>query len=369
MESRASAAPFRYPEGRHGAGELRYINGLPVLTVGGGPEEVGEAVGALAVRPAPQMTDYPDDSLRHFWAGWLRRPLVWLGERMVQRFPAEYRAELEAVARSAGIDRSKLVLGNTLFDLKKVVACSALLIEGGRSATGGPLLGRNLNYPSLGYAHEHGLVTVHRRRPGRRAFASVGFPGLLGCLSGMNDAGLALAVLEVFQAPLFTRRLDWNGTPYALCFRRLLEECASIEEAKALLSKMRRTTIYNLVLADRSRPAVFEVTTRRVRERTEERGAAVCTNHFCAEELRPLWSFDVYQTVTRHCILRKALRQTERFGIGEMHQALHAASNPTETLQTMVFEPEALRLHLAMGQCPASAGELRALELKGLFGG
>jgi hypothetical protein len=34
----------------------------------------------------------------------------------------------------------------------------------------------------------------------------------------------------------------------------------------------------------------------------------------------------------------------------------------------MVFEPEALRLHLAMGPCPASAGELRALELKEMFG-
>ncbi len=368
MSAPPVASPHRYPEAQHGRGELRYRNGLPVLTVEGSPEEIGEAVGVLALRPAPRMVEYPEDSLRHYRAGWLYRPLAWLGERMVRAFPAEYRAEMEAMARAAGVDRRKLVVGNTLFDIKKLIACSALLIEPGRSGTGGPLLGRNLDYPSNGYAHEYSLVTVYRGRPGRHAFASVGFPGLLGCLSGMNDAGLSLAVLEVFQAPLFTRRLDLGGTPYALCFRRLLEECTTVEEAKALLAKMRRTTIFNLALADRSRTAVFEVTTRRVRERSAQQGAAICTNHFCAEELRPLWSFNVYRTETRHEILRKALRDAERFGIGELHAALHAASNPEETLQTMVFEPEALRLYLAVGQCPASAGELRALELKELFG-
>jgi hypothetical protein len=364
----ASSAPFRYPEGRHGAAELRYLGGLPVLTVEGGPEEVGEAAGVLGLRPAPRMAGYPEDLLRHYRVGWLHRALAWLGEGMVSRLPEEHRRELDALARGAGVERRRLVVGNTLFDIKKIVACSALLIEAGRSATGGPLLGRNLDYPPMGYAHEYGLVTVYRRRPGRRAFASVGFPGLLGCLSGLNDAGLALAVLEVFQAPLFTRRLDLRGTPYALCFRRLLEECTTIEEAKEMLARMRRTTLFNLALADRRRVAVFEVTTRRVRERPAERGAAVCTNHFCAEELRPLWSFDVYQTLERHATLRRAERARERFHLADLRAALHAASNPTETLQTMIFEPQALKLHLAIGTCPASAGELRPLELAPLFG-
>jgi hypothetical protein len=35
----------------------------------------------------------------------------------------------------------------------------------------------------------------------------------------------------------------------------------------------------------------------------------------------------------------------------------------------MVFEPGPLRLHLALGQLPASAGSLRTLELAPLFRG
>jgi hypothetical protein len=359
--------PFRYPEGRHGGAWLRYVNDLPVLSVAGSPEEIGAAVGTLTVRPAPRMTAYPDDSLRHFCVGWLRKPLLWAGERLLRRLDADTRREMDALLAASGVERSRLVLGNTLFDIKKFVACSAFLVEPARSATGAPILARNLDYPSRGYAHEYTLVTVYRPA-GKRAFVSVGFPGLLGCLSGMNDAGLTLAVLEVFQSRLFERRLDLAGTPYSLCIRKVLQECATVDEARRALEKMQRTTVYNLAVADRQRVAVFEVTTRRVRERLPKAGACLCTNHFCSPDLRPNFSFNVYGTFARHGHLRKHERQRHAFEIGDLHAALHAASQK-QTLQTMVFEPAELRLHLAIGQVPASAGPLRALDLAPLFAG
>ena len=42
-----AAEPFRFPEAKHKGGELKYINGLPVLTVAGTPEEIGEQVATL----------------------------------------------------------------------------------------------------------------------------------------------------------------------------------------------------------------------------------------------------------------------------------------------------------------------------------
>jgi hypothetical protein len=361
-----SSGPFRFPEGWHGTGELRYVNELPVLTAAGTPEEIGAAVGVLAMQPAPRMLGYPEDVLREYSAGWLHRPLARLGEGLVGRLPGAYRRELEAMIAASGVERRRLVVGNTLFDIKKILACSALLLEGQRSGAAGPLMGRNLDYPAMGYAHEHSLVTVYRPR-GKRPFAAVGFPGLVGCLSGMNDAGLCVAILEVFQPRLFTRRLDLNGTPYAVCIRRLLEECSTVEEARAALASMRRTTVFNLAVADRRRVAAFEVTTRRVLLRPAQEGACVCTNHFCADELRPLWQFNTYGTLVRHAILRRAVRQRRRFAVADVHAAMHAASNAEETLQTMVFDPAGLRLHLALGTCPASAGPLRTLELAPLF--
>ena len=200
-------------------------------------------------------------------------------------------------------------------------------------------------------------------------FVSIGFPGLLGCLSGMNESGLSLAVLEVFQSRLFTRRLDLGGTPYAVCFRTLLSECDTIDQARRRLEKMRRTSVFNLAIADRQRVAVFETTTRRVHERPAESGACVCTNHFCSSDLRPSFSFNVYQTFDRHSLLRKHERRQDRFGVADLHASLHETSQGDHTLQTMVFEPKELRLHLAIGQLPSSAGPLRTLDLPPLFRG
>src|SRR4051812_26100288 len=58
-----AAEPFRYPEGKHGKGELKTINGLPVLTVEGTPEEIGTQVAMLAGKPAHRILTYPREVL------------------------------------------------------------------------------------------------------------------------------------------------------------------------------------------------------------------------------------------------------------------------------------------------------------------
>ena len=42
---------------------------------------------------------------------------------------------------------------------------------------------------------------------------------------------------------------------------------------------------------------------------------------------------------------------------------LDAVNQGRLTLQTMIFEPAALKLHLAIGKCPASKLPLKELEL------
>jgi hypothetical protein len=130
---------------------------------------------------------------------------------------------------------------------------------------------------------------------------------------------------------------------------------------------MDRTTITNLAVADRAGVAVFEVTPRRVMVRPARQGACVCTNHFCSAALEPYLPLNVYKTFDRFAVLRLAARGAGRLGVADLHAALHAARNHRETLQTMVFEPAALRIHLGLGRVPATAGELRTLDLTPLF--
>jgi len=259
------------------------------------------------------------------------------------------------------VPRDPVIVGNTFFDLKKSVACSAVLVDGSRSATGGPLLGRNLDYPSLGYIHQYSLVTVYRPA-GKHAFAAVGFPGLVGCLSGMNDAGLTVAVLEVFDVKASEPSFDARGIPYALCHRKLLEECTTVAEAKKVLEGLRRTSTLNLVVADRKRVAVFEITPKRVVERGPDKGVLSCTNHFCTDALEPARPANPMRSFERFASLEK-VRTLDKAGPEDLRKQLDAANLGDLTLQTMVFEPASLKLHLSIGKVPASAGPLRTLDL------
>ena len=364
------AAPFRFPEARFGKkAELKYVNKVPVLVVEGTPEEIGTAAGTLVVKPAVRVLDYPRGLIEHF-SGRGLGALLWKqaivqGRAMEKHFPADYHKELKAMEKASGAPWESLVAGNTLFDIKKLVLCSALLVEGDRSATRGPLVGRNLDYPSLGYVQDYSLVTVYRPK-GKHAFVSVGFPGLIGCLSGMNDAGLTVAVLEDFGARKGEGRFDSTGIPYALNYRTLLEECATIEEAQKRLEKLPRTTIMNLIVADRRHVGVFEITPKTVVFRPAEKGTCSCTNHFLTE-VKPAKPVDMAHSYDRFDSLEAARKLKGRLTVEDVRRELDKVNLGSLTLQTMVFEPATLKLHLGIGETPSSAMKLRALDLAPLL--
>src|SRR6266849_2886703 len=96
--------PFRYPEAKHGKGELKYVNGLPVLIVSGTPEEIGEQTGVLAVKPASGLLNLLKDFLKE--RGWEKAyPLLLkTGTLMVGQFPPDHLTELRAAAKASGFD-------------------------------------------------------------------------------------------------------------------------------------------------------------------------------------------------------------------------------------------------------------------------
>jgi predicted choloylglycine hydrolase len=361
-------ARFSFPEDRLDKAELKYREGLPVLVVGGTPEEIGTAVGTLALKPAPRVLDYPRDLLKMVKAEKTWNLFVKSGNGMLRRSPPDYQKELDAMVKAAGVERDAVVAGNTFFDLKKFIACSALMVEKERSTTGGPLLGRNLDYPSLDYIDQYSLVTVYRPA-GKHAFAAVGFPGLVGCLSGMNDAGLCLAVLEVFAVHADETAFNAEGIPYALCYRKILEECTTIAEAKKLLEGLPRTTMTNLALADRNGVAVFEVSPKRVVQREPEKGTLACTNHYCTPPLKAEDAANVSLTFDRLTRLEEVRQAMNKVSPDDVRKHLDAVNLGNLTLQTMVFEPATLRLHLGIGKVPSSQVPFKTLDLGPLFKG
>lgn len=339
--------PFRFPEGKHGTGELKYVDGIPVLTVSGTPAEMGEAVGVLGVKPVKDLEGLFKNFLKQTSLEIAWPVIVKACTAMYAKLPEDYRRELDAMAKSSGIDRDVIVVANTFLDLAKLGGCSTIITVPERSATGKLLLGRNLDVPPVDPLHEFSLVIVYHSK-GKRPFVSVGFPGTLCGASLMNADGLCLAINEITKSGDDSPRFDPEGMPMIGCYRKIIEECGDVEAAVGLCKKLKFTTWESLTLADTKTGAIAEVTPRRVAVRKSEGGLCFCTNHFCCEGL----------ATNDDCWRLKKLeksRDKKEWSVADMMQHLDAVNQRGCTMQTMVFEPESRTIHLAFGKPPTSS--------------
>jgi hypothetical protein len=151
--------------------------------------------------------------------------------------------------------------------------------------------------------------------------------------------------------------------PYTFSFRRVLEECTTVAEAEKLLRATQRTTIVSLALCDRSGSVVLEMTPKSVVARRPIDGILACTNHFRSDELA-VWPMP--RLCNRYPKLIQC-RDFDELDLADVAKKMDEVSMNRMTVQTMIFEPAALKLHLAIGSCPSSALPLKLLELGPLF--
>lgn len=358
----AADAPRVFREAAAEGGELRYIHQVPVLLLQGTPEQMGRQQAALVFDVARRNAHLPKAVLGEY-GGRLLWPIVArVGRGLMADAPERHRRELDAAFAKAGFneeDKDAVLVANGLIELRSFSLCSAFLVEPKRSATGEMLFGRNFDVPSFGGLDRLVLVAVYRPA-GQRAFAAVTWPGFIGVLSGMNDAGLAVACLDSGPAKDDSPALA-VGAPMSLTFRRILEECKTIDEAEKLLRDVKRTTWMNLAACDRQRAVVFELTPKTVAVRGAEDHLLASTNHFRTPEL------GLGADCRRYRILRRYWARTQPFTLPNVAYVMNSVHLGRDTTQSMIFEPAVLRLHLAIGKPPASSGPFVPLDLKELF--
>lgn len=360
LSAQPAAKPiFKYAEAKHGPADLKYHGKVPVLTVAGSPEEIGEQIGVLQADVVKDIQKLIGGYVK--FRGW-QDTFPWIlktGSLLEYNFPADHRREFAAAMKKAKLDRELLILVNTGFDIVSAFACSAIVAEPAKSATGEVIFGRNLDLPKFAHLHELTLVTVYRPN-GKHAFAAVGFPAVFGVISGMNDVGLSLAVNEVLETKDASAKFNPLGTPKLFLLRRVLEECATLDEAEKLIRASVRTGMMAVTICDKKEGAVLEITPKTVVRRRATDGIATCTNHFRSNEL----------CVADKCFRLDALAvagRKDKLGVPDVGDALHASRMQNYTMQTMIFEPASLRLHLAFGEVPSSALPRETLDLAPLL--
>lgn len=359
VASRAGAEGDRiYKEGTFGKGRLEYVKGLPVLHLEGTPEEIGRQQGELVGNAIGPLLDMPRHTLERFGYGQAYPLAVGMSRFLMQHAPPDHRTELDAFIKAGDLDGAGLYVGNSLVELRRMGGCSSYVVLPEKSATGELIFGRNFDFPPLEVLdHMHSILVV--KPDGKRGFVSIGYPGLVGVISGMNDAGLIVATLDVYRSADGSPIFDSTGTPLALTYRRILEECATVEEAEALLKAAKRTTYMNLAVADTKSAVVFELTPKNVGVRKAEAGVAACTNHF---QLDGLCVGDSCRRISR---LNTLTARSDKLDLAAVQGALHSVNQGELTLQTMIFEPKSLTVHVAMGgRGPVSNHPLVKFDLK-----
>jgi len=241
--------------------------------------------GVLAIRPAKRLLQFPKELLKKRNMEYLWPVLAAAGKTMLPRFPEHHRREMEAMAEWGEIDAELLTVVNTIDDLERIGGCSSVTVLGEHSTTGSPLIARNLDYDVPAFVPSYSIVTVYRQ-PGKLAFASIGFPGVVGVLSGVNEAGLVLVTHEIRASADGSPTFSADGTPMTLSFRRVLEECKSVPEAEEFLKSDKRTTYLSITVCDTTTAAVLELTPKNVVARQPEQGLLICTNHFRSPNLK-----------------------------------------------------------------------------------
>jgi len=365
LAAAAADEPFRFPEAKHGKGELRYIDGIPVLTLAGTPEEIGEQMGTLTKPALEPLAKKLDD----FIDAWRVRPIWPLVTKTAgfaaARFPRDSLREIDALARASGVDRGLIIAGHVMPDMLRLRGCTDIVIEPAKSATGQLLFGRNTDVPPFGRLSEYGLLVVYRPN-GKHAFASLSFPGMVGASAAMNDAGLCIGLNEILATADKSPAYDPAGSPLILNARRLLEECQDLGEADKLIRTMKWDAATLICAADRKQGSVFEITPRNVQVRKASAGFCGATNHFRTEGLavdQRCWRFDRLLELQG----QMELPGQKRIAIAELNRMLDAVNQGNMTIQTGIFEPSDLRAHIALGSGPATKLRRSQLNLAELF--
>lgn len=350
--------PYRFREEKTACGELRYLGEVPVLLLNESFEGMDAETGALMAEPLLKLETLCKQirQQRGLEPAW---PLLKVTARgMMARMPPEYRREIKAFAAATKIDEDILTVANTMGELPQLHGCSSFVVQGDRSGTQGPLVGHNWDQALF---EQYGLVTVLRPK-GKQAFVSMGLTGFLGVVSGMNDAGLVVSAHSVRSSKDEAPKFDFAGMPIHFCYRRLLEECQTLEEAEKLFRTMKPSAYNNLVVCDRRGAAVFEITPKNIVVRRPAGDVLACTNHFRSPEL------SVGERCRRYDLLQKSMNRP-RYTWSDVKQLLHAVNQGRNTVQTKIFEPATLRVRAAMGKGPVTQKRLTTLELGPLFSG
>lgn len=289
---------------------------------------------------------------------WSLSDLIAIGRHYQAYIPDRYIDEMRGVAAGAGIPYEHVLVMNTFAEAvlgRPLRACSAFAVK----TNVGLLIGRNLDWTNYGVAHRYGIVLRSGLPSGRRVLA-LGWPGMVGVVTGMNDRALVVALNMASASDLKT-----EATPMLFRLRATLDSDATLAAAVGTLVQEPRTFAANVLVGSGTehRAVVVELSGMRHAVVEMNDGIVVTTNHYQALPIRGGAGADRTSAlkIALHGTRERTTAADARDVLGKV--AFRGSPIGMITTQSVVFLPEEMRGWAALGKLPATSGRYYEIEL------
>ena len=315
----------------------------------------------------------------------------WRVKGIFQRYDPMIAEEINGIidGLAGKVASEKIVRASAFFDLAMNYACTSFAVKGSATRNGRLLIGRNFDFGGAG-SFDVPFITVYQPDEGYR-FASFGVPVWnLSGVTSFNEKGLV-----VISHLAVVKDANLRAKPIGELIRKIVQGCATIDEALKLIEKTPRMCGLNLLLAEgpAQEAVVVELSAKDFAVRPMENDAVWATNHFVSKKIREqtspnnyLFNFQMRFARMQQLITENRGRidletivdfLRDRFAPNQNREVVNSHNicatyrtdypfSPNNDL-SIVFEPGSLDFWLSNSSEPAAMGEFIGFNLLDLF--
>lgn len=272
----------------------RSSSGIWEVYLKGNPLERGVAFGRVADSLLYFQEKVFVDQIKEIipserYLSFLRFFTVIFNRNLGEYIPEEYRDEIYGMSQSCTSEFNYIGnpyerqlnyhaahdIGHTMQEYM-LIGCSSFGVWGGKSMDSSLLIGRNFDfYVGDNFAKNKMILFVNPDKGYK--FASVGWAGMVGVLSGMNEKGLTVT-LNAAKGSLPTSA----ATPISILAREILQYAATINEAYAIAKKRKTFVSESLLIGSAADgcAAIIEKSPDKIGLYRSGGTQIICTNHY-----------------------------------------------------------------------------------------
>jgi isopenicillin-N N-acyltransferase-like protein len=228
-----------------------------------------------------------------FYLRFLKYVIYWFNRDLDRYLPEEYKQEIYGISLSASDQYSFIGsnyqrqlnyhsahdIGHALQDFN-LVGCTSFGVWGNKTKDHSLIIGRNFDFYMGDEFAENKIICFEKPASGH-AFMMVTWAGMIGTVSGMNEAGLTVTINAAkSEIPSSAR------TPISIVAREILQYASDISEAYAI-AKKRETFVSESILigsANDRKAAIIEKAPFKIALVMPSDDYLACANHFQSAE-------------------------------------------------------------------------------------